>query len=173
MRGADAEEFRAVMRHFPTGVTVLTTIGPAGPHGMTANAVMSLSLHPPTALAAVNHETNTYAILRNASSFAINFLAADQEELAVLFARSNPREDPFDRVAWRPSPETGDPVLAASVAVLECRLEQRIPVADHSLMVGAVAGSYIHRPDAAPLVFTRGGFRTVTGSPLQHEEKDA
>lgn len=157
----DAEEFRAAMRHFPTGVTVLATTGPAGPHGMTANAVMSLSLHPPTVVAAVHHQTCTHAILQTASTFTVNVLAADQEELAVLCARSRPDEDPFALAPWRPSPLTGDPVLTESVGVLHCRVEQRMAVTDHSLIVGTVIGSDVHRPDAAPLVFARGGFRTV------------
>ncbi|MFE6778449.1 flavin reductase family protein [Streptomyces sp. NPDC057702] len=169
---ADPEEFRAVMRHLPTGVSILTTTGPTGPHGMTVSAVMSLSLNPPTAVAAVRHESNTYAILRNASTFVLNFLAADQEEVALLFARSKPERDPFEQVAWQPSPLTGDPMLAGTVAALECRLEQRIPVADHSLVVGGMAGSHIHQPDVGPLVFNRGAFWTVTGTPARREDAD-
>ncbi|MGA4844537.1 flavin reductase family protein [Streptomyces sp. G45] len=161
-RGAAVEEFRAAMRHFPTGVTVLTTTGPAGPHGMTANAVMSVSLRPPTVLAAVHHDTVTHAILDAATSFTVNVLAADQEDLAVLFARSGPDEDPFLHVPWRPSELTGNPVLTQSVAVLDCHLDRRVAVADHTLAIGAVATARVHRPDAAPLVFARRTFQTVT-----------
>ncbi|MFC6886686.1 MULTISPECIES: flavin reductase family protein [Actinomadura] len=157
-----AQRFRDVMRHFPTGVTVLTTTGPAGPHGMTANAVMSLSLSPPSVLAAVHHGTNTHAILRTAATFTVNILAADQRDCAELFARSDPAEDPFRTVHWEPSAVTGDPVLTESLATFDCHVERRIAVADHSLIVGTVADAAIHRPDAAPMVFARSRFQTTT-----------
>ena len=46
MRPVDPGHFRSVMGNFATGVTVVTATGPAGPVGMTANAVASLSLEP-------------------------------------------------------------------------------------------------------------------------------
>ncbi|MER0246125.1 flavin reductase family protein [Streptomyces sp. HSW2009] len=161
----DADAFRAAMRHFPTGVTVLATSGPAGPHGMTANAVISLSLDPPTVLAAVHHRTCTYTILRSAPTFTVNVLAADQEDLAVAFARSSPDRDPFDRAAWQPSVLTGDPTLTRSVGVLHCRVTERIDVTDHTLVIGTVIDATVHRPEAAPLVFARGGFHALAGPP--------
>ncbi|MEU2563689.1 flavin reductase family protein [Streptomyces longispororuber] len=153
------------MRHFPTGVTVLTTNGPEGPHGMTANAFMSVSLHPPTALAAVHHDTVTHGILRTVTGFTVNILAADQTELALLFARSNPAEDPFRRTPWRPSPVTGNPVLTQSLAVLDCHLRQRVTVADHTLVIGTVTDAHVQRPEADPMVFSRRTFQTVTKAP--------
>ncbi|MFH8990043.1 flavin reductase family protein [Streptomyces sp. NPDC017940] len=150
------------MRHFPTGVTVLTTTGPAGPHGMTANAVMSVSLHPPTALAAVHRDTATHGILLAVTDFTVNILAADQQELALLFARSDPEEDPFLQVPWRPSPATGNPVLTQSLAVLDCHLRQRVTVADHTLVIGTVTDTRVQRPAADPMVFSRRTFQTVT-----------
>ncbi|MFG3257764.1 flavin reductase family protein [Streptomyces sp. NPDC048172] len=158
---ASAQTFREAMRHFPTGVTVLTTTGPEGPHGMTANAVMSVSLDPPTLLAAIHRRARTHAIVRTASAFTVNILAADQRDHAELFARTDPEEDPFLRTAWEPSPVTGNPVLGRSLAVLDCRVERRLAVADHTLVVGAVAAAFVGRPDAAPMVFARREFCEV------------
>ncbi|MVO90513.1 MULTISPECIES: flavin reductase family protein [Streptomyces] len=165
VRHASGEGFRDVMRHFPTGVTVLTTTGPAGPHGMTANAVMSVSLHPPTALAAVHRDTVTHGLLRAATAFTVNILAADQTELALLFARSHPDEDPFLQAPWRPSPVTGTPVLTQSLAVLDCHLQRRVTVADHTLVIGTVTDARVQRPGADPMVFSRRAFQTVTKTP--------
>ncbi|QQC87045.1 flavin reductase family protein [Streptomyces alfalfae] len=165
VRNTSGEGFRDVMRHFPTGVTVLTTTGPAGPHGMTANAFMSVSLHPPTVLAAVHRDTVTHGILQSVTGFTVNILAADQTELALLFARSDPEEDPFLQVPWRPSPATGNPVLAQSLAVLDCSLRQRVTVADHTLVIGTATDARIQRPEADPMVFSRRTFQTVTKAP--------
>ena len=49
----DSKKQRQIMGHFATGVTVVTTDGAGGSHGMTANAVASLSLDPPLILVAV------------------------------------------------------------------------------------------------------------------------
>ena len=44
----ERNELRRVMGHFATGVTVITTLAKDGKlHGLTANAVSSLSLDPP------------------------------------------------------------------------------------------------------------------------------
>ncbi|GAA2087676.1 hypothetical protein GCM10009801_50820 [Streptomyces albiaxialis] len=159
--GASAERFRDVMRHFPTGVTVLTTTGPEGPHGMTANAVMSVSLDPPTLLVAIHRRARTHAIVRAVPTFTVNILAADQRDHAELFARTDPEEDPFLCAGWAPSPVTGNPVLDRSLAVLDCRVERRLAVADHTLVVGSVVGTSVGRPDAGPMVFARREFCEV------------
>ena len=49
----DPAKQRKIMGQFATGVTVVTTGGAAGAHGLTANAVASLSLDPPLVLVAV------------------------------------------------------------------------------------------------------------------------
>ena len=49
----DSKKQRKIMGQFATGVTIVTTDGEAGPHGLTANAVASLSLDPPLVLVAV------------------------------------------------------------------------------------------------------------------------
>ena len=42
--------FRDALGQFATGVTVVTTLGPQGPVGITANSFASLSLDPPLVL---------------------------------------------------------------------------------------------------------------------------
>jgi flavin reductase (DIM6/NTAB) family NADH-FMN oxidoreductase RutF len=44
--GADAEALRSAMGHYPTGVTVVTSGREERAEGMTANAVISVSLDP-------------------------------------------------------------------------------------------------------------------------------
>ncbi|MFE0172395.1 flavin reductase family protein [Streptomyces sp. NPDC059002] len=115
------------MRHFATGVAVLTTIGPTGPHGMTANAVIPVSPRPPTARAAAHHGTAIHAILQTAASCAVDHPAAHQQALTMLFARSRPDNDPCQQVPWWPSRTTGNPVLSQHSAsqpgqsLLSCR----------------------------------------------------
>ena len=62
----DPGEFRRVMGHFASGVTVVTSREPDGSvRGLTASAVASVSLHPPLALVCVDHSADSHdAIVR-------------------------------------------------------------------------------------------------------------
>ncbi len=55
----DSKKQRKIMGQFATGVTIVTTDGEAGPHGLTANAVASLSLDPPLVLVAVEKRAHS------------------------------------------------------------------------------------------------------------------
>ena len=59
MTPVSPDALREAMSGFPTGVTVVTAIGSAGPAGATANAVASLSLEPPMMLAALDLGSRT------------------------------------------------------------------------------------------------------------------
>jgi flavin reductase (DIM6/NTAB) family NADH-FMN oxidoreductase RutF len=84
--GIDPIEFREVCGRFATGVCVITSLGPHGPSGLTANAVSSLSLQPPLMIACFDRSARTLAAVEHSRAFAIHFLAHDQEELAARFA---------------------------------------------------------------------------------------
>ena len=57
--GVEPLEFRSIMGHFATGVTVITTAAGEEMQGMTANAVTSLSLDPIMVLICVEKNTHT------------------------------------------------------------------------------------------------------------------
>ena len=78
----DSKKQRQIMGHFATGVTVVTTDGEAGSHGLTANAVASLSLDPPLVLVAVDKRAAMLDFLKKNRCFAVNILRLDQEELS-------------------------------------------------------------------------------------------
>ena len=80
--------FRHAMGQFATGVTVVTSVDPDGrPVGTTANAVSSLSLDPPLLLVCFDRSSQTLAAIGTHGAFAVNILAAPQEELSANFAR--------------------------------------------------------------------------------------
>src|SRR5919202_990684 len=99
MRPVGPDRFRAVMGRFPTGVTVVTAMGPEGPAGMTANAVTSLSLDPLLLLVCFDRAARTLAVVRQTERFGVNVLAHGQQELARLFASKTPETEKFAEVA--------------------------------------------------------------------------
>src|SRR3712207_3497878 len=86
VKGADAAAFRGAMSHFPTGVTVVTSGSEEKVEGMTANAVISVSLDPLLLLVSVHKDARLNPRIREEGYFAVNILADDQEGLSRLFA---------------------------------------------------------------------------------------
>jgi flavin reductase (DIM6/NTAB) family NADH-FMN oxidoreductase RutF len=155
-----AAEFRHAMGHFATGVTVITSVGADGhPVGTTANAVSSLSLDPPLLLVCFGQSSQTLAAIRAHGAFAVNVLAAPQEELSANFARRG-LTAVWDEVRHRPG-LTGSPRLHGVLATLECTVEHRLPGGDHEIVVGRVRDAQTGDGESAPLVFWRGRYASL------------
>jgi len=153
----DQHQFRRVMGHFATGVTVLTTALGEDLHGMTANAVCSVSLDPLLVLVCVNKQARTHAVLSESGVFAVNVLAEEQEHLSRLFA-----DDAVDAahsltgLSYRRG-VTGAPILADCLAYVECRVVAAYPGGDHTIFMGAVEDAGVLR-EGRPLIFFRGAY---------------
>ena len=83
---------RQIMGRFATGVTVVTTRYGDQISGMTANAVMSLSLDPPLIVVSVDCQSNMHGHLTQGQCYAINVLKHDQEDLSRRFAQPGPKD---------------------------------------------------------------------------------
>jgi flavin reductase (DIM6/NTAB) family NADH-FMN oxidoreductase RutF len=155
----DAFEFRRVLGHLASGVTVVAARMPDGrPCGLTANAVCSVSLRPPLVLACVERDADSHDCIRAAGAFSINVLAARQEALARRFS-SWDLERKFDGVAYREE-VTGAPVLADALAWVDCRVRAEHVAGDHTVFIGEVVGG--DAGEGAPLLYYRGGYGRFT-----------
>ena len=130
----DTVSFRQAMSRLATGVTVITTAGPAGRAGMTASAVCSLSLEPVQLLVCISTRLPTHAALERHRSFAVNVLGEGQDRLARRFA--TPGIDKFASVAV--IEHDGLPLLADAIAHFVCDVAERFPGGDHSIFIGRV-----------------------------------
>ncbi len=148
------------MGTWATGVSVVTCLGPQGPHGMTANAFLSVSLEPPLVLISIGRDNDSHTIIRDTRRFAVSFLAAAQRDLSVHFARRF--KDPGQAlagVAWSHSPD-GLPWLDGAIGHLECAVQDAIAAQDHTLFLGRVL--HLDGPsDAAPLVYFRSRYASI------------
>lgn len=136
---ASAPGFRDAMAALGAAVSVITTDGPAGRHGITATAVCSLSDQPASLLVCVNRSSRMHQVLARNGAFAVNVLAAGQEEISRLFA--NPARDMAERFAL-----AGDlvetsvhaPGLAAAQITVACAVTMMIEASTHSIVMGEV-----------------------------------
>lgn len=150
----DPRHFRRTLGRFATGVTVVTVARPEGPHGMTANAFLSVSLDPPLVLVSVDRRARMHAYLAEAIRYGVSILARDQEIAARHFAgKPQPGFDPVFR--W----VAGVPLLEGAVAQLVCDVWERVPAGDHTLVLGRVR--WLDYWDREPLVFFGGDFRCL------------
>jgi 3-hydroxy-9,10-secoandrosta-1,3,5(10)-triene-9,17-dione monooxygenase reductase component len=155
----DPELFREVFGRFATGVAVVTSAGPAGMGGMTANALCSLSLDPLLALVCFDNDARTLPIVRDAARFAVNVLNSDQEELAGVFASKLPESEKLDAVGHRL--EAGLPIIHGSLAWATCELRELIPGGDHTIAIGEVTSMGLG--DGEPLVWYGGRYHAWPG----------
>jgi flavin reductase (DIM6/NTAB) family NADH-FMN oxidoreductase RutF len=153
---------REVMGQFATGITVITAGGEHA-HGMTANAFTSVSLEPPLVLCCVARTARIHESILRARNFAISVLDATQRDLARYFADRNRPKGPaqFDLVDWIPGPNTGVPLLAGSLAWVECELHQVYHGGDHSIFLGKVLQAS-RGSEGEALLFFGGGYHQVT-----------
>ena len=83
---ANPDAYRAAMRLFPTGVTVVTSGHGENVEGMTANAVISVSMEPMLFLVSVHRDARLNPRIKEEGSYAVSLLTADQEGLSRLFS---------------------------------------------------------------------------------------
>jgi len=148
-------EFRAALGMFATGVTIVTGRSPDGSLvGLTANSFNSVSLSPPLVLWSLSQAASSMAAFRNGSHYAINILAANQQDLALRFASRG--VDRFADLAFDEG-VAGAPLIRGCAATFECFNRSRYEEGDHVIFVGEVERCS-HSPGAAPLIFHGGKF---------------
>ena len=152
-------DFRHVLSHFASGVTVVTTTdSDTRPAGLTASAFTSVSLDPPLILVCVDHKSQTYPALLERGRFAVNILTADQSDLSKRFAST--RLDKFTDVRFHAS-ESGLPLLDDALAFLECSTVNTHVEGDHTIFVGLVERAGTGSGD--PLLYFRGRYDRPRG----------
>jgi flavin reductase (DIM6/NTAB) family NADH-FMN oxidoreductase RutF len=149
------DELRRALGAFATGVTVVTTGGPAGLYGVTANSFTSVSLEPPLVLVCLRRRSPGRTMIAANGAFAINVLTAEQERLGRRFASRDRGTGMFEGVDHHRG-SAGSPILDGA-AHLECRLAGIHAAGDHVIVVGHVLALAVD-PDATPLLFHGGRF---------------
>lgn len=155
----DPADFRQVLGHFPTGVTVVTAAGAERPIGVAIGSFASISLDPPLVGFFLGTSSGSWGPMQEAGHFCVNVLCQDQLELCGVMASR--AEDKFDGVDWEPA-GTGAPILPDVHGVIDCLIDQVIELGDHNLIVGRVQSLEVRR-DAPPMVFYKGQYGTFGG----------
>ena len=155
----DAAEFRRVLGHWSSGVSVVAAQPPEGaPCGLTVNAFCSVSLQPPLILVCVDKSADSHDGIARAGAFSVNVLADTQERLARHFAADG-MGGKFAGVAYH-AERTGAPILDGVLAWVDCRTWSAQDAGDHTVYIGEVLAADAR--DCTPLIYYRSGFGRFT-----------
>jgi 3-hydroxy-9,10-secoandrosta-1,3,5(10)-triene-9,17-dione monooxygenase reductase component len=152
--GIDGLEFRRVLGHFATGVTVVTADTDDGPAGMAIGSFSSVSLDPPLVMFCPSRDSVSWAKIRTGESFCVNVLGHHQRAVCETFASSV--EDKFVDIEVR-TEVTGAPVINGSLAWIDCTYYAVYDGGDHEIVIGLVKALGTDQ-DGVPLMFFRGGY---------------
>lgn len=169
MTNADdiAASLRRTLRTAPAPVWLVTAATPEGRFGMTATAVFSASLAPPTLAVCVNREASLYDALLAAERFGVHALTSDHTDIARHFGSTRLAAERFRHGEW--SNPHGVPRLAGALGSFICARRAEFDVGTHTIFIGeiveAVDGSGI------PLVLHDGQLLAGIHSPSDGDQR--
>jgi flavin reductase (DIM6/NTAB) family NADH-FMN oxidoreductase RutF len=157
----DDAAYRAVMRRWASGVTVITMLSPEGPHGMTASAFTSVSIDPPLIMIVVDKRWRSHDLIAEAGAFCVNILAAGQVPWSDRFAgRHGDLPDRFFDVPTTVA-VTGAPCFTDAQGYLDCEIVSTHDAGDHTIFMGGVRACATSDAEAAPLTYHDGHYRAL------------
>jgi flavin reductase (DIM6/NTAB) family NADH-FMN oxidoreductase RutF len=155
-----AEQLRAAMRAWTSGVTIVTATHAGQQHGMTVSSFTSVSLDPPLIIISLQTASRTHDVVVKAGAFGVTILAASQQDLSERFAsHSWTMTERLDGLETE-TLVTGAPFIKGGLAYLDCRVTHSIPVGSNTLFLAEVVAV---RPDDhdAPLVYHDRGYHRL------------
>jgi flavin reductase len=156
------DDLRQALRQFASGVTVVTAEHAGERYGITVSAFTSISLEPPIIMVAINIASRLAPLIVEAEHFAVNILAAHQEELSARFASSLSGSEKYDGIVSEPR-LSGAPIIEGALAVFDCVLDQTLLVGTHMLMFGRVVHAESDAEPGEPLIYYHRAYRRLRG----------
>ena len=154
-----ADALKQVLSRWATGVTIVTARAGDRIHGMTVSAFSEVSLEPPLVLVCADKTSNTHPLIAEGGVFAVNVLASDQAELSNRFASKKDEHRRFVGLDIE-SGRTGAPLLAGTLAALDCTVVAAHDAGDHVIYVGRV--EELRCSDGEPLLYYARGYHRLT-----------
>lgn len=157
--GADlSESVRSAMRRVASTVNVISICVDGRPMGITATAVSSISLDPPSLLVCINRAASLHASMGDMSHFCVNVLHRDQEAVARMFADRAQHALRFSS-GWDVDCAPAPRLIEAQASFL-CRRIDSHSFGTHSIFIGVVEDVHA-RDDTDPLIYLNGRYTSA------------
>ncbi len=159
--GADPDEYdrlrRRVLWKMPSGLYVVGSRSADGSQRnlMTLNWATQVSFEPKWIGIGVEREALTHELIAAAGVFSLCFI--DREDRAIVRKFTKPAEADVEartlnEFPYIDGPVTGAPVLAQSVAYVECEVRQPVEVGNHTLFLGEVVNAAFLHDEETPIL---------------------
>jgi flavin reductase (DIM6/NTAB) family NADH-FMN oxidoreductase RutF len=126
--------------------------------GLTASSFVTLSFEPPMVMFALQQHADSYASLVSSKAFGVSLLGREQRQIAALFATKG--REKFDRTSFSVGATLKVPLIAGSLAEIECLTSQVFVSGDHAIIVGLVEAARTRSGE--PLLYFGGKFGSFT-----------
>ena len=150
-----AGDYRQAMRRVASTVNVITICVGGTPMGITATAMSSISVDPPSLLVCINRTATMHGSMEDVSHFRVNVLHEEQEEMARIFADRRHQALRFAS-GWTVDCERPPRLIDAQASLL-CRRIDHHRFGTHSLFIGQ-AEEVAVREGVDPLVYVNGRY---------------
>ena len=142
----DEKAKKTMLRKIPHGLYICGVRDGEEMNGFTVSWLMQSSFKPPLVVNCVKQDSGSHAMLEKTNVFTISFLEEGQKELAQQFFQPKRRVgDKLEKVEFYEGAETGCPIIKDSLGYIECKVVGKVDQGDHTVYVGEVIGSGIHR----------------------------
>lgn len=133
------DNFRKAMRSYIYSVSVMSSIDGKGTYNaITVSSVTSVSLDPPSLLVCINKTAGIHDSIEEGSSFCINLLNKNQEDISNLCSSFQEEGDRFEGYQWDLN---GIPFLKDAQANIFCTVDKLISYHTHTIVIGQVTDS--------------------------------
>lgn len=155
-----SDAFKAGMRQWASGVTVVSAIDPQGvPHAMTVSSLTSVSDTPPSLLVCINKNAKMAAFLKEGDQFVVNILDANSQELSNLCATPDRYDQRFNNEFWL----VGDVArVKSALCAFECQVSKMVEHGTHFIVVGDLLRAHLTATASSPLCYWNGGYRELS-----------
>jgi flavin reductase (DIM6/NTAB) family NADH-FMN oxidoreductase RutF len=142
----DQKAKKVMLRKIPHGLYICGVKEGEEMNGFTVSWLMQSSFEPPLVVNCVKKGTTSHTMIQNTQVFAISFLESGQKDLAASFFQPKTRVgNKFENVEFYEGAETGCPIIKDSLGYIECEVVGTVEEGDHTVYVGEVIASGIHR----------------------------
>jgi flavin reductase (DIM6/NTAB) family NADH-FMN oxidoreductase RutF len=142
----DEKAKKTMLRKIPHGLYICGVKDGESLNGFTVSWVMQASFEPPLVINCVKKDSGSHEMLKKSGVFSISFLEEGQKDLAAKFFKPKSRVgNKFEDVEFYEGEKTGCPIIKDSLGYVECRVVGEVEKGDHTVYVGEVISSGIHR----------------------------
>ena len=126
------DDFKAVFRHHPGGVSLITADAGEGPVALTVTSVISVSVTPPLLVFTVSALSSSTPTIRKTDTVVVHLLSAGELTLAKLGATSG--IDRFADTSLWSRLESGEPYFLAAHTWIRGKIVNRMEVGDSTVI---------------------------------------